>query len=1729
MTFTPRAPRPVRWVACVLIALQIATQAEMVTLFAAAGPAAVQAAQKALTRKRITPNRKLPVFAPRPVTPPEYPTDADIYQMPVFAERLRPVGRPTTPEENKAFAAALRTYVDSRRYETVTPVLDFLRVHPDSPWRASVLANVGTTLYEHGYFSRALRTWDAAWEATRNEPDGPGYELANYALGQWLEAMTYLGNVEALKARLKAIEGRNIRGSAAIKVDVARQGLEILEKHHHLAIPSGPAALNALVRERGMKLGASAFRASYQKPRAIADTHASRDGISLAALQGLGRRVGERLRMVYRPAGSETIVAPAIVHFHVDHFATVIRAEKNGYLLRDGTLGDRWVSRQMIDEEASGYMLIAEDAALPEGWRAVDANEGRHVIGHCRPAVTTEFDDPGPPLAQLDNPCNDGMAIYGYDPVSLAVKLSDTPMGYRPPRGPGIDLVVNYNERDNAVSATPWFGNFGPQWTSNWTSYVMENAWCNAWGQCWPYTNLLYVRGGGIEHYDADFPEPYARTRAKLVQVSAFPIVYERRLPDGGIERFAHEDGGGWGRRKVMLTEIIDPDGNTLTLTYDGQMRLVAITDAIGQVTTFTYGDAAHPTRITRVTDPFDRFAAFDYLPGGELATITDTVGMVSRFAYNHQGKVSALTTPYGTTAFKYANSTLEITDAMGAVEHVEYHLNQAADPATAPAAEVPTGFSGANQRLNEFVTYRWDPRMWAQYPGDRTKATATRWMFTPPPITNSHDVPRLSRTPHSIKPPLQHRIWFQYPAASWDTLGSSIRPMKTARTLDDGTSQISETSYNGMNLAVSMTDPLGRKRTFNYDTNQLDLLQVRQTTGALNDLLVTLSNYTTGHRPQTIVDASGQTTTLTYNSAGQVLTATNPASETTTFTYDTNGYLQNIAGPVSGVNMTFTYDDYGRVETTTNADGDVTTFEYDGLNRVTKVIHPDATYEEVTWNRLEVATIRDRQGRTTRMSYDRIGRPTSVIDPDGQTVRQEWCGCGALEALVDGNGNRTEWQRDAAGRVTREVRGGGAGDIQYVYENTTSRLKQIIDAQGQTTNFTYDLADDVTGVTYTNATITTPGVTYTHDPNYRRLSTMVDQTGTTTLAYKAPGTLGAGNLASIDGPLSNDTLAYTYDVLGRTVSRAINGTGSAWTYDDLGRIETETNTLGAFTYTYHGHSDRVASVAYPNGQTSSFSWFDETNDRRLQTVHHRKPGNVTLSKFDFTYDARGLIRTQEIQHDAAAPTRWTYEYDSAGQLTFARHATTGGSPSEITRYAYAYDRGGNRTTEQVDDGLLSTTHDGMNRMLAQAPGGLMRIAGSINEAGLVNVDHRAATMDANNAFFVAFPLVGGLNTFTVRATDANGNTATQAYQYTVGGGSRTFTHDASGNLTSDGVRTFEWDAVGRLVAVEESAQRVEYTYNGIGQRTQIVKKTGGVTDWTRRLVYADTEILEERDAAGTGIVKRYATQGVKEGTDAYFYTRDHLGSLVNLTDASLTLRARYAYDPYGRGTRTAGNRDADIGFTGHLIDRDADLTLTYFRGYDPSLGRWLSPDPSGYTDGMNLYAYVNGNPISFHDPLGLWSWGEPIPIPRELADFSAGFGDTISFGATDKIRDMLGINDVVDKCSDSYAGGELAGIAHGLALGGAAGLSKGAGREFSHWIPDRMRGPRSVWNGNWVKPKRHYKHDPFRYPKGYRDWGSKYPGWLQQLDRIPDVYKGAAAGGAYGAVGSTMAGCQCW
>jgi YD repeat-containing protein len=138
------------------------------------------------------------------------------------------------------------------------------------------------------------------------------------------------------------------------------------------------------------------------------------------------------------------------------------------------------------------------------------------------------------------------------------------------------------------------------------------------------------------------------------------------------------------------------------------------------------------------------------------------------------------------------------------------------------------------------------------------------------------------------------------------------------------------------------------------------------------------------------------------------------------------------------------------------------------------------------------------------------------------------------------------------------------------VYETTTSRLKKKVDAKLQETQYTYAVDDKLLSTTYVNAEHPTPNVSLsTLDPAtgvtdaHGRLRQVVDGTGTTTYSYNLFGQLGAGQLVSVDGPLSNDTVSYGYDELGRVISRSLNGVSTTWLYDLQGRLQTLTDPIG--------------------------------------------------------------------------------------------------------------------------------------------------------------------------------------------------------------------------------------------------------------------------------------------------------------------------------------------------------------------------------------------------------------------------------------------------------------------------------------------------------------------------------------------------------------------------------------
>ncbi|HEX4662635.1 MAG TPA: hypothetical protein VH144_03400, partial [Candidatus Saccharimonadales bacterium] len=779
------------------------------------------------------------------------------------------------------------------------------------------------------------------------------------------------------------------------------------------------------------------------------------------------------------------------------------------------------------------------------------------------------------------------------------------------------------------------------------------------------------------------------------------------------------------------MTQSVDPHGNALTYTYDGSFRLVAVTDALGQVTTLSYELGSDPLKVTKVTDPFGRVTTLQYNANGQLWKITDTIGLVSQFTYGSGDFINKLTTPYGDTIFtmeeEYGHRVLEIEDPQGAKERFEYLSPATAIPDSDPANTVPSGMFTGNAFLQGRNTFYWDKKAMAEAPGDYTKARLTHWLHT------NYDWNVVSDVPESSKLPLENRVWNEYPGNAGLQTGTSNKPSKIGRVLDDGATQLYKYEYNSFGNKTKVTDPAGRITAYVYDTSGIDLLEVRQQTGGINELLARYT-YNSQHEPLTATDAAGQTIIYTYNAAGQIHTITNAKSETTTYNYDANGYLQNIVGALPGAITSFTYDGFGRLRTITDSEGYTVTTDYDAIggdptktiDRVAKRTYPDSTYEQVTYDRLDPEWIRDRLGHWSRKFYDALRHVVATQDPLNRVVIYDWCICGSLEGITDPNRNITSWIRDIQGRVTDKTYPDQT-TTHYTYENTISRLKTITDAMGQNTNYSYFIDNNLQQVTYTNAVHATPSVSYTDDSIYNRLQTMTDGTGLTTYAYNpitAPPALGAGKLASIDGPLDDDTIAYDYDELGRLLNRSINGAANASSviYDSLGRMQNVTNPLGSFYYAYVNATSRLDHVDLPNGQQTQYLYYDNFGDQRLEEIKNLDQSSVAISQFDYTYNSAGNILTwTQANSDQTNPRRYDFGYDAANQLRSAPLIDTVAG-TQIDQLNYDYDLAGNRINTQFGSTITTSVPNNLNQLTTQASGGKMHFRGAVNEYATVTV-----------------------------------------------------------------------------------------------------------------------------------------------------------------------------------------------------------------------------------------------------------------------------------------------------------------------------------------------------------------------------------------------------------------------
>ena len=288
---------------------------------------------------------------------------------------------------------------------------------------------------------------------------------------------------------------------------------------------------------------------------------------------------------------------------------------------------------------------------------------------------------------------------------------------------------------------------------------------------------------------------------------------------------------------------------------------------------------------------------------------------------------------------------------------------------------------------------------------------------------------------------------------------------------------------------------------------------------------------------------------------------------------------------------------------------------------------------------------------------------------------------------------------------------------------------------------------------------------------------------------------------------------------------------------------------------------------------------------------------------------------------------------------------------------------------------------------------------------GITDADHSAFSQSYGYDALDRLTSATGASLNETWTYDANGNRQTQggaaASTYNLapasnrlssisGGLTRTYTYAPSGQTTGYGGLTFTYMDSGRLSSVSNGSATTTYVLNALGQR---VKKSG--TSVTLFVYDESGHLLGEYDGSGNlieetvwmGYVPVATLRPNGTGISVYYIHTDHLNTPRRISRSSDNVIVwRWDSEPFGTA---AANQDPDgdgIAFVynmrmpGQYFDAETGLNYNYQRDYDPGTGRYLESDPIGLEGGINTYAYVGGNPLSYSDPTGLAPPGRAQP-----------------------------------------------------------------------------------------------------------------------------------------------------
>ncbi|CAI8165797.1 MAG: tRNA(Glu)-specific nuclease WapA [Pseudidiomarina mangrovi] len=682
----------------------------------------------------------------------------------------------------------------------------------------------------------------------------------------------------------------------------------------------------------------------------------------------------------------------------------------------------------------------------------------------------------------------------------------------------------------------------------------------------------------------------------------------------------------------------------------------------------------------------------------------------------------------------------------------------------------------------------------------------------------------------------------------------------------------------------------------------------------------------------------------------------------------------------------------------------------YDAQGRAYEVTEPNST--------LTTTTVYDALGRVAQVTNP-LGHTSSIeigadytrsINPKGQDSVEYSNGFGETVRTVDHLGGEVLFHYDAAGQLvqTTVVASGGQLDSLYVLYDTWGHKIAMNDPVKGTWSYTYNAFGEL--IAQQSAHGATQVLQY--DELGRKVRSYQPDVGTRCWYY---GTSSSNhNLGRLQ------RVSMHHDVAVDCSTSRQSEHEQQLSYDSAGRIAAQLTRIDgvayveSYTYDMHG---RLATTSYPTG-TAAVSVRHEYNSFGYADKLVRVETNAILKTIEATNN-QGQVTSISYQGGQQA----SRSYNVLGWLTYTSMRN---SYAEWNAVSLSHDVLGNVTSRlsaferpngassQVDE---SFSYDGLNRLRSTQQSftdthmGVTHSTSSTVEQrydGYGNITYRTGVGDYNYAtdgsmrlLSISAPVEDDpiiidpppgpccVSGFSFEPTPIDGPIEAPSPLYL-------FKYDASGNVKSDGTRSFTYDGADRVIAMSmagnsstmrydaqgglyyqhdvftEDNQSVSYTKHMAGGFEKKTRSGGAGALTEYRYTVADDVVIVQRDSTTTS----------SEAT--YFLFKDHLGSVFTTLASTGAIISQQVFSAFGQ-TRSIHTSSAlslglmmaptEQGFTGHR-QMDA-LGIVHMKGriYDPTIGRFLQADPfiqaPKNSQNYNRYSYVLNNPLRYTDPSG--------------------------------------------------------------------------------------------------------------------------------------------------------------